>query len=762
MGTKLLYSLLAAMMAFGLYAQQAVVTGRVQSAGVPVEFASVGVKGTSIGSVTGEDGTFEIRNIAYGTHALEISRVGYQTTTRTIHVNTPRISLSLELKEEVGTLAEVVITGTMKEVGKLASPIPVEIYSPVLLKKNPTPNIFESLNIINGVQPQINCNVCNTGDIHINGLEGSYTMVLIDGMPIVSSLSTVYGLSGIPNNLVRRIEVVKGPASTLYGSEAVGGLINIITKDPLLVPSVQVDVFATSVGELNTDISLRKKIGKATALLGVNSFFYNQLRDINADNFTDVPVQNRISLFNKWSLPLRSGKNSTVAWRYFYEDRWGGELQWTAQYRGSDIYYGESVFTNRWEVIGTHPLSGAQDIALDYSYNYHKQDSYYGTVKFLASQHVAFAQVRWSKKTGVHDWLMGVPLRYIYYDDNTPGTGELSGANTPSITLLPGVFVQDEISVGPGIAALAGLRYDHHNIHGGILTPRFSLKFSPSATSVIRLTGGSGYRVVNLFTEDHAALTGSREVVIVNELKPEQSWNVNLNYSRNIPLTSGFVNLDGSLFYTYFNNKIVGDFLTDPDKILYDNLDGHAISRGLTLNADLQLSSGWSAMAGVTWMDVFSVDKTSGSEQKVPQLFAPRLSGTLSVSYAPDNSKWLFDLTGRFNGSMYLPVLKDDFRPEESPLVPLLNLQVTRTVASANGKNEWEIYGGVKNILNFVPDNPLMHPDDPFDRPGGKYFDENGNPRPDTNPHGYTFDTAYNYAPIQGLRAFLGLRYTFR
>ena len=108
--------------------------------------------------------------------------------------------------------------------------------------------------MVNGVQPQLNCNVCNTGDIHINGMEGPYTMLLIDGMPIVSSLSTVYGLSGIPNSMVKRIEVVKGPASTLYGSEAVGGLINIITKDASLSPRLKVDLSATSVQEYNADL----------------------------------------------------------------------------------------------------------------------------------------------------------------------------------------------------------------------------------------------------------------------------------------------------------------------------------------------------------------------------------------------------------------------------------------------------------------------------------------------------------------------------
>ena len=177
------------------------------------------------------------------------------------------LSLSINLEEDKEQMEEVVVTGTLKEVRRIESPVPVEVYSPIFFKKNPTPNIFEALQNVNGVRPQLNCNVCNTGDIHINGLEGPYTMVLIDGMPIVSSLSTVYGLSGIPNSLVERIEIVKGPASSLYGSEAVGGLINIITKKPSNAPAFSVDLMATSWEEFNTDIGFKLNAGKNASVL---------------------------------------------------------------------------------------------------------------------------------------------------------------------------------------------------------------------------------------------------------------------------------------------------------------------------------------------------------------------------------------------------------------------------------------------------------------------------------------------------------------
>ncbi len=732
------------------FTQTNLIKGTVTSKGEPVPFANVLIEGTTTGTSTNENGAFVLERPA-GKITLVISGIGYKTLRK--EITTTTTTLQLELTEDVAQLEAVVVTGTMKEVTKMNSPIQVDVFAPSFFLKNPTPNIFEALSMVNGVQPQINCNVCNTGDIHINGLEGPYTMILIDGMPIVSSLATVYGLSGIPNSLVKRMEIVKGPASTLYGSEAVGGVINIITKEPGSVPKLKLDAFGTSVGEYNIDLASGIKVGKATSLFGINYFNYNQRRDINNDNFTDVTLQNRVSLFNKWSFYRPSGKNFSLAGRYVNENRWGGEMQWTEHHRGSDQLYGESIYTNRAELIGNYQLNSKTPIFIDYSYNYHLQDSYYGITKYYAKQHVGFTQLRMNKKLGNHELLAGIPIRYIHYDDNTIGTANSTSGNQPDVTFLPGIFVQDEIAVTSAFTTMAGLRYDRHNVHGNILTPRLSFKYSPNANNTLRLTGGNGYRVVNLFTEDHAALTGSRDVEIRSDLKPEKSWNVNLNYARNIILKDGFVNFDASLFYTYFTNKIVGDFLTDPTKIIYDNLDGYAISRGVTINTDIALANSIKIISGITWMDVFQVQGSEANEVKVPQIQAPKFSGTFTASYTTPKSAVTFDLTGRVYGPMHLPVVENDFRPAMSPWFGLLNFQVSKVF------NQVEVYAGVKNLLNFIPKDPLLHPDDPFDRPGGKYFDANGTPRPDTNPNGYTFDTTYNYAQLQGAKMQVGLRW---
>ncbi|MCS6823264.1 MAG: TonB-dependent receptor [Cytophagaceae bacterium] len=719
---------------------------RDKSSGHPVPKCSVYFKNSADTSLTDTEGRFTIpypfdsSDVVF----LIIEHPDYRKDS--LLYSLKKQAINIFLKPLYTTTDEVVISGTMREVSKLDSPVPVEVYNSTYFKKNPTPNVFESLTMINGVQPQLNCNVCNTGDIHINGMEGPYTMILIDGMPIVSSLSTVYGLSGIPNSLVKRIEIVKGPASTLYGSEAVAGLVNIITRDPSNSPLLKIDASTTTWNEYNADISGKYKIGKIQALTGANAFLYNTIHDKNADNFTDVTLQKRFSLFKKFEL----SKTNSLALRYVYENRWGGQTQWTPLWKGSDSIYGETVTTNRTELIGKYILPASKKkFRLEYSYNIHHQDSYYGTTKFLANQHTAFAQLLWNSSSKKHDILVGCPFRFIHYDDNTPATRSSDSmfyVNKPAVTTLPAIFIQDEWKISPHFVSLAGFRYDHHNEHGSIYTPRLSFKYKPHSLHTLRLSGGNGYRVVNLFTEDHAALTGARQVIIAEKLKPEKSWNTNLNYTGQLNYQAGFLIFDANFFYTYFTNKIFGDFERNPFQIIYENLNGYAISKGVSLNLDFSFINSLKINAGITYMQVYQTEQDSmGTPKKTEQLFAPRFSGTYAVSYTIPKAKITVDLTGLFKGPMRLPVLPNDFRPQYSPWFTLLNLQLTKKIY----KNI-EMYAGLKNILDFVPRHPIMRPFDPFDK--------NIND-PVTNPHLYTFDTSYNYAPLQGIRGFAGLRW---
>ena len=731
-------------------------TGKISDRLENLSYVNIYIQNTKFGTSSNDEGYYQIKNIPSGTYKIVVSSLGYKTKTIEITFNKDeKIIQNFSLVSD-NSLDEIVVSGNLKPVSKSASSVPVDVYSKSFFKKNPTPSIFESLQNVNGVRPQLNCNVCNTGDIHINGLEGPYTFVLIDGMPIVSGLSTVYGLTGIPQALIQRVEVVKGPASTLYGSEAVGGIINIITKKPSNSPMLFVDSFSSSWEEINTDIGFKYNASKKIqGLLGINYFNYQNIIDNNNDNFTDLTLQNRISIFNKLNIERRNNKLFTVAFRYVYEDRWGGETNWNKSFRGTDLVYGESIYTSRWETFGTYELPTTENIRLQFSANGHHQDSFYGTDSYKADQLIAFGQLVYNKKIKKkHDLLFGIAYRYTTYDDNTFATSESDGVtNKPSIIHLPGVFLQDEMNLTNQHKLLIGARYDYNSLHGTIFSPRVNYKWnSKNNKNILRFSVGNGFRVANIFTEDHAALSGAREVVFEGELSPETSWNTNLNYVKKISINNTQVSLDASGFYTHFNNRILPDYETDPNKIIYANLNGFSVSKGVSLNSDISFPLGLTMNIGATLMDV-SIHENNIKKR---QLLTESFSGVWSISYKLKKSRIKIDYTGNVYGPMRLPLLSElDPRKGESPWFSIQNIQVTKNIGTS-----WEMYGGIKNILNFTPvRNSIARSSDPFDT--GVVFNSSGEAiSTENNPYALTFDPSYVYASNQGIRGFLGLRYT--
>lgn len=736
------------------------VKGRVSSQGHAVSFAAVELLPSGKGVLANEKGEFLFQNVNAGKYRLRISAVGFQRKETQAFTLTRSEVMNIEL-EPATSIKEVVITGTMKEVSKLESPVPIDVYHASFFKSNPVPNLFECMQNINGIRAQVNCNVCTSGDIHINGLEGPYTMILIDGMPMMSGLSSVYGLMGIPQDLIERIEVVKGPSSTLYGSEAMAGIINVITKNASDAPRFTANTLLTSWGEVSTDAGWTTKWGKNTrSLTGINYFNFMNPIDNNGDGITDMALQNRISLFHKFNFGTPSStKKSSVAMRYTYEDRWGGQLNWTPAFRGGDSIYGESIYINRFELFGIHdlPIKG-EDVKLWYSFTSHHQNSVYGTTLYNGIQSTAFVQGVWNKTIGKHDLTGGLTYRFTFYDDNSVVTqrtnADSSIANEAVLLHQPGIFLQNEYKINSKSRLLAGVRYDYNFVHGHVASPRLNFKTRIERTNTtVRLGGGSGYRIANVFTEDHAALTGARQVVFTEQLKPETSWNGTLNVSqpfnqrRKLKGTA-----DISLFHTFFTNRIFADFLSNPNQIIYKNIEGSGVSQGLNANLELDYDSKLKVYAGVTLMDVFVKE----NNERIRPILTEQVSATWNISYTLPGERFSLHYTGNLIGPMVLPVLGPlDNRPELSPWFSLQNVQL---IYNQNKRIQW--MAGVKNLLNYTPPaNSIARAFDPFDKQVA--FDANGQALPTpTNPNALTFDPSYVFAPNQGIRFFLGFKFT--
>ena len=305
----------------------------------------VSVLGTQRGVVADGEGRFRLEGLSRRARSdgvctgLRCGRAGRD------HDRCGIVTIVLEL--DPVALEALTVTGTMKSTTVAQSPVKVTVVPSAVLQRNATNNLVEAVQFVNGLYNQVDCGVCYTNNLRINGMEGPYTAVLIDGMPLMSSLASVYGLNGINPALIQQIEIVKGPSSTLYGSEAMAGVINVITKDPRFAPRLAIDAWGTSDAEGNVDFAASTRPGDVSGFLSGNLAYNNRFVDGNGDGFTDFPLNRRGVVFGKMDVSPRGERRATLTAKYLYEDRFGGVEGWTRADRGSGDVYGESIYTNR-------------------------------------------------------------------------------------------------------------------------------------------------------------------------------------------------------------------------------------------------------------------------------------------------------------------------------------------------------------------------------------------------------------------------------
>lgn len=725
--------------------------------------ATVGIIGTAEGTVTDANGSFKLGGLEAENYKVEIRSIGHKPQVIAIDLTENSVEgYLIKMEESVLDMNAVVITGTMQPTFISQSPIKVEVvtakhvstYMPAAAT-----GVVESISLVNGVQEVVACGVCFTNSISINGLPGPYTAILMDGTPIYGSLASVYGLNGIPSMIIDRFEVIKGPSSTLYGSEAVAGVINIITKDPSNQPIFSADVMGTSHFESFGNFAFSPKLKNADGFIGLNYAYVNNFDDVNDDGFSDIASMDRISLFTKWNIHRKSEKPFSISAKYYYEDRRNGVEEFLRDrnyksLRGNGEIYGESIFTNRFELFGTYVFNTAESLKLDYSFSSHFQDSYYGSDYYKADQRIGFLNFIWDKSINKHQILGGLTARYQTYDDNTVATEKVIGSiieNNPDDQFIPGIFLQDEWGLTEDFTLLGGMRMDHYENHGLIFSPRLNAKLKAGDWTTLRANFGTGFRIVNLFTEDHAFVSGQREVVISEELLPERSYNFALNANHIFSIGQSQGSIDVDAFYTYFTNKIIPNY-DDPASILYENTNGYAVTKGLSLSISQEYSFPLAMNLGINIQDATETEPDDKGENQVRKIeFAPNWSGVFTANYKLKKLNTTIAYTINVTGPMTLPTVFDldengtenpNPRPTRSESFAIHNLQMNKKL-NAN----FEVYGGVQNIFNYVQAySPLIGFNDPNANPG----------------FSNSFDTSYAYGPIHGREFYLGLSWSLK
>ncbi len=759
MQLKIVFFWIIFLNSFSCFSQNCSVNGRLSSNDENLPFATVQIKNSNKGTTTDENGFYILEDLRPGNYTLIASFIGHISQKKQIKLEDGKpITVNFKLISS-STLDEIVVTGTMKETYVSASPVKIDVITSKQLDTylpSAASSVIESVQLVNGVQEVVACGVCYTNSISVNGLPGSYTAILMDGTPIYGSLASVYGLNGIPNMIIDRFEVIKGPSSTLYGSEAVAGVINIITKNPENQPLFSADIMTSSHEEVFGNFAIAPRLGKSNAYVGINFGYANHYADNNLDGFGDGVNSDHISIFSKLNFYRPSDKIFTLAAKYYYEDRRNGVESYVQDrayrtLRGSDQVYGESIYTNRFELFGTYALDTKANLKIDYSLSNHVQDSYYGDQFFEASQQIAFGNFLWYFNKSKHDVLIGATLRYDAYDDNTLATEEeIDGDiyNTPNNQFVPGIFVQDEYLISEKLTLLGGVRLDHHMEHGLIYAPRLNVKVKTSDWATFRFNFGTGFKVVNLFTEDHAFVTGQREVIIAEDLKPESSYNFSVNYNQIYTGLGGSGSIDLEVFFTHFTNKIIPDY-DIPGFIVYENSNGYATSTGLSMNINHNFSVPLSLNLGINLLNSTETETDSaGDELTNDILFAPKWSGVITANYQLKRQRITLAYTAQFTGEMALPEVYDldasgvpleEPRPTTSIPFSLHQIQISKLI-----NTNYSLYCGVNNLFNFIQtESPLAAYDDPNYESGFSPY----------------FDTAYAYAPNHGIEFYLGFKW---
>ncbi len=741
----ILLNILILFFSASLYAQGSggIIKGTVlNSKKEPITGANVFVKDTNIGDATDAQGNFKITDLEPGSYTLRITAVGYKKVARTVSLSEGEVvNLNIVLTEFVERLSELVVTGTMRKIYIKDSPVKVDVVSVQRLQQGTiSANLMDMISgSVSGISTQLNCGVCGTNAIRINGVEGTNIAVLIDGMPIVGGLASVYGLNGISPMIIDQVEVIKGPSSTLYGTSALGGVINIITKEPANTPTFMTSGYFTSHKEGNLSLAVSPRANHFKSYVSLNLIRNEHYSDHNNDGFDDEANRSAIALFAKGVLSDNNGeKRLSIATKYYNENRTGGVKAFSDNIRGSGSIYGESVYTRRALLMAEYRPAGLDErLHINTALTYHHQDSYYGPSHYDAVQKIVFGQTTWYQPIGENfNLLFGGTLKFKEYSDNTPAT-----VQGPAVNFIPGLFTQLELTAGD-FAFLGGLRVDHHSEHGYIPAPRFAIKYSPVPTTTFRVNSGTGFRVVNVFTEDHAALTGSRKVVFTEKLKPERSYSIStslnqiINFDAN-PLT---ITIDG--FYTHFSNKIIPDYTQDPNLIVYENLNGYSVSRGVSISVGQNFTSlPVSYNASFTLLDVYVKENN-----KMRALFySPNYIGSLGLTYKVLPADATITYSAGLAGPKRMPTtyVKDFGRRRRSPAYTTGNIKITKEFTSVNSPSGvgFEAYFSIENLFNYTQGTPLVNAAHPFSD---------------------SFDTIYTWGPISGRIFKIGVRLNLR
>ncbi len=723
----------------------AMLFGDVKSEGEHIPFATVVIQGTTIGTAADVTGHFKLTDIPLGKQTVLISAVGYKPFSKEVEFKQKTsVTILAELEFDNIGIEQVVISADRNAKSRSKTPTIVNSINPKLFQRTQSVTLSDGLNFSPGLRMENNCQNCGFSQVRMNGLEGPYTQILINSRPVFSGLAGVYGLELIPANMIERVEVIRGGGSAMYGSNAIAGTVNLITKDPIAnVFSIssnygslgQADAF-NPVGDFNLNLDGSFVTDDYRTGLSIFGFYRNRNAfDANGDGFSELASIDNSTLGARFFQRVANRGKLTFDYFHINEFRRGGN-KFELPLHEADI--SESVDHAIHSGAATFDLllRDADKFSVFFSAQHVDRDSYYGANQDLSAygktkdftfasgvqylrqlEYLFFAPAAITSGLELNgSWLQDDKLGYYDLEEDIH-RGNTKVANQQLSTRA--VFLQSEWSRDKWIIT-TGLRFDNYHVNdnngeskkvsGNVFSPRLSFLYNLDRHLQARFGFAKGFRAPQIFDEDlHIETSGSRQVLHRNdpELKQEtsNSFSASLNYTYESGKWQYQLLAEG--FYTKLINPFSNEY-GEPDEngvVIYTrtNAEDGAKVQGINLEFNASPSNRWQLQSG------FTIQKSAFEE---PQEFdetrffrSPDHYGYASLNFQP-TPRISLSATGNYTGPMLVPYFGPQLEnPEagelrksksffDAGLKISYSIRITDVV-----KMEWN--AGVKNIFNL-------------------------------------------------------------
>lgn len=691
-------------------------------------FVNVYIKGTTLGTATNNNGHYILEHLPVGTHTVVVSFMGYKTIEQEVTLKANKsVEMNFTLEENTRLMNDVVVSANRYEVNRKEAATIVNVLTPKVFTTTNSVNLAEGLNYQPGLRVENTCQNCGVNAVRINGLEGKYSQILIDSRPVFSSLAGVYGLEQIPVSMIDRVEVIRGGGSAIFGSSAIGGVVNIITREPIR-NSLDISNTTQLIGGKSWDnvTSMNAALVSSNRKVGATIFGMSRDRqgyDHDGDGYTELGLLKGSSLGMRAYYRFSNQAKLTAEYHAMHEFRRGGDSihmmphQTTVAEQAEHYIHGGGL---TYDYIAKNLKTR---FSIYTSLQKVDRNTYYGTQYDINAYGTSndFSWVTGGQFNQSFDRLIFMPSEFVAgveYSVNNLEDIQLAYDRTLLQNInIASVFAQNEWK-NSKMGFLIGARVDKHNLIDNIVvSPRANFRYVFMDNLTARLSYSSGYRAPQAFDEDLHIMAVGGEVAIIElspDLKPEysNSFSGSLNWSSNI--RGGEFNILAEGFYTTLNDVfILKENGTDAQgNILMERTNGSgAYVAGVNVEATYTPIRDLNMQIGYTFQK---------SRYKEPEVWSenPNIEPQKRMFRTPDHYGFMtvdytmFDalniaLSGTYTGSMLVQHFAGYIAEDVEMTTPNffdMGIKIAYDYKLSNN-NVIQFNGGVKNIFNSYQDD---------------------------------------------------------